>query len=156
MSADLERVLADLDAEVEALVERDLCGCGCGEPLPRARHARRRYVAEHHRQRQYQRRLEAEARALGVPTRLSLRELEAMERTPNRPSDAESGRTAPKRRRSTPRPGVTLYLPTVDVALDVLLRLEDLARVEGRADLADLAERLERALERRRRRDERA
>jgi hypothetical protein len=161
MSAELERVLAELDVEVLELVERGLCGCGCGERLPVKRHARRRYLGEHHRQRQYQRRLEAEARALGVPARLSLRGLEAMHRPGNRPSDAETGPQAPKRRRPAPRPGVTLYLPTVELAERLVRELEAIvagAYVPGlgsRAEAVPLLEAAVRAVERRRSRAER-
>jgi hypothetical protein len=157
---ELERLQAELAAEERERVEAGLCACGCGERLPVKRHGRRRYVAERHRQRRHQERLEREAELLGVPTRLSLNRLEQYMTTSNRPSDAQTPRTAPKRRRPSRRPGVSVYLPRPELAELVLEALEYDVPASEHPDreeaLADAVDAVRRALQRRRARDERA
>lgn len=154
--ADLERLQDELAREELERAEAGLCACGCGERLPVKRHARRRYVAERHRQRRHQERLEREAELLGVPARLSLNRLEQYMTTSNRPSDAHGGSQAPRRRRSSPRPGLSVYLPEPMLVERVLEVLAYAVANEGQGDLEPAVDAVRRALERRRRRDERA
>jgi hypothetical protein len=153
---ELERLQAELDLEERDRVEAGVCACGCRERLPAKRHARRRYVAERHRQRRHQERLEREAELVGVPARLSLNRLEQYMTTSNRLSDAQTPPTAPKRRRSSPRPGLSVYLPEPMLVERVLEVLSYAAANEGQGDLEPAVDAVRRALERRRRRDERA
>lgn len=149
---------AELAEEVRERVLNDVCGCGCGARLA-SRKAGRRYVDERHRQRAYRHRLELEARALAIPARLSLQALRQYEPTEDRHADAQEPAQAPKRRRSSPRPGVTVYLPSLELAEQLARELREVldpgsqrglgARVEARA----LLDAVEAALERRRRRE---
>lgn len=151
----LEALHAELEAEVRERVAAGVCGCGCGANLG-PRPGRRRYANDRHRQRAYRGRLELEAKALAIPARLSVAALRAHESTGERHADAQAPPTAPKRRRSSPRPGVTLYLPTLELAehlRDELREVLEPATVHGlpqRADVRPLLELVEAALERRR------
>lgn len=145
--ATLEQLRAAMVLEVDERVARGMCGCGCPERLP-VPVGRRRYVNERHRQRAYRARLEREAAALGVPTRLSHSALQATIRPHDRRADAQTARRTPQRRKSRPRPGVTVYVPTVDAVAALLDALADDARpvvVEHRAALAAALERRRRA-----------
>lgn len=160
------RTLAELHDELAALVlervSRGECGCGCGDPLPASRggNGRQRYLPGH-RQRAHRRRLEAEARALGVAPRLSLQALAEASTTGQRHGDAQKRRKPRQRRRSAPRPGVTVYLPTIDLAKtvrDAVDLMAHVAREKGTAERADDLDAalvvLEKAIDRRRRRQE--
>lgn len=150
-AAILQRLHDELAAEVDERVAAGRCGCGCTKPLP-GNPGRRKYVNERHRQRSYRNRLEREARALGVTTRLSLSSLQTPDRTREHHADAHTPGTRPQRRRSRPRPGVTLYLPTLDAAERLQLVLCAL-RAEpktGGSSLDELAHALDLALARRR------
>lgn len=115
MTADLEarvaELRAELDSELEQLLEAGLCGCGCGEPIDGGGNGRRRY-RDGHRQRAHRRRVELEAKVRGVPARLSLKALEATNPPRERHADAQTKPRRPRR----PRPGVTVYLPSVEAA----------------------------------------
>lgn len=150
MTVDLERLRLELALEVDERVAAGMCGCGCPSPLPAPR-GRRRYLNERHRQRGYRRRLEVEARALGVPGRLSQKSLSASIPTGERHADAQTRPTPPQARRSRPRPGVTLYLPTLALAERLLAVLD-----EGRGvgwDVDELEAAVGIAVTRRRQRD---
>lgn len=145
--AALDELRAALVLEVDERVARGMCGCGCPEHLPTPR-GRRRYVNERHRQRAYRSRLEREAAALGVPARLTHEALDATIRTEDRHADAQSAASAPTRRKSRRRPGVSVYVPTIE---DAEALLGALAVLTG--DVADAhRDALRVALERHRRR----
>lgn len=149
----IEELQRELDEELRERIDAGVCGCGCGAPLP-SRKGGRKYARESHRQRAHRHRLELIAKALAIPARLSLRELRQYEPTGERHADAQEPPQAPKRRRSAPRPGVTLYLPSVEVAERLALGLHaDGCTGEGRASRDVLLAAIERALERRRRRE---
>lgn len=110
----------ELEAEVRELADRGVCGCGCGGPLTKGGNGRRLYLTGH-RQRFRRRLLKRLAEASGVPANLSLKSLQASETTGDRNGDAQPPGKRPRR---APRPGVTLYLPT----------LEDAERLAGLLD----------------------
>lgn len=147
----LQRLHDELAAEVDERVANGRCGCGCPRLLP-DNPGRRKYVNERHRQRSYRNRLEREARALGVTTRLSLTSLQTPDSTRERHADADTPATRPQRRRSRPRPGVTLYLPTLDVAerLELVLSAMRAEPKTGGSALDELAHALSLGLARRR------
>lgn len=145
---ELEHLRQAHAAELDRLLEAGLCGCGCGGRIDAGGNGRRRYL-DGHRQRAHRKRVEAEAKVRGVPTRLSLQALEATDRTRERHADAQSAPRKPRR----PRPGVTVYLP----ALDIGERALEALRAAGPGGLIDplldeAADAIEAALERRRRR----
>src|SRR5687768_12898091 len=152
MPVDVERLRLELELEADARVEAGRCACGCNKALP-VPSGRRRYLNERHRQRGYRKRLEAEARALGVPERLSQKALSASFPTGERHADAQTPRSARQARRSRPRPGVSLYLPAPEL-VERLLELVDEAIARG--DVGDQVEAIaaaaRAALERRRKR----
>lgn len=141
----LDELRAAMAAEVDERVDRGMCGCGCPSALPVPR-ARRRYVNERHRQRAYRDRLEREANLLGVPARLSRGSLQMTVPTGDRHADAQSAGTQPQRRRSSPRPGVTVYVPTTAAAARLL---DVLAVLEGDSVIDAHREALRAAIERR-------
>lgn len=141
-------------AELEAAGQADLaqevlegrCACGCGRRLDSGA-VRQFYLDEKHKQRAHRKRLELAAEAAGVPARLTLEALQSSNRTRDRHGDAPARPKRPRR----PRPGVTIYLPTAELA--------DRARAElaiavdaGVAELAPVEEAIAAALERRRKR----
>lgn len=149
--------LEDLGLPHLAQAVRDYrCACGCGEQL-HGGGERVLYVDPRHRQRAYRRRLEAEAKAAGIPARLSLETVQAARSTTARNADAQTRRAAPRRRRpSRPRDGVSAYFPSIDVAEAVLECIEACGDYSGApmpvgADIARDA--IAKALERRRRRN---
>lgn len=145
---ELDALRLQLALEVDERVERGMCGCGCPERLPVNR-GRRRYVNERHKQKAYRQRLEREAEALGVPTRLSLARLQRTNPTRDRRADGQSAASGRQRRQSRPRPGLTVYVPTVDAAIVLLTVFDDLAQVDGREDLVAFRDALKAALKRR-------
>lgn len=108
--------------ELDERHDAGVCGCGCGTTV-RDRRGRRRYVDERHKHRAHRARLQAEAKLLGVPAHLSVKNLETAERTSTRSGDAQTGRQRPPARRS-PRPGVSVYLPRAELVERVLSSLE--------------------------------
>jgi hypothetical protein len=150
----LHRELAD---EVRERVRAGVCGCGCGAPLGTVKGGRR-YVNARHRQRAYRHRLELEAKVLAIPARLSLQALREYEPTRERHADAQEQPQPQKRRRSAPRPGVTLYLPSVDLAEQLAAELREVLDPTSqrglgpRANAQPILDVVEAALERRRRR----
>lgn len=107
VDAELADLRLEHALELDRLLEAGLCGCGCGEPIDAGGNGRRRY-RDGHRQRAHRRRVEAEAKVRGVPTRLSLKALESTGSTGERHADAQTAPRKPRR----PRPGVTVYFPT--------------------------------------------
>lgn len=137
----IAELLDRMSREEEALLDKGLCSLpGCGRVISTKR--RKRYCDARHRSQRHKQRLEAVAKLRGVETHPSLRTLQAGNPPPERRGDAQNGRNAPQRRRK-PRPGVSVYFPTV---ADAELALEG-----GLTD--DVITAIERALERRRRRD---
>jgi hypothetical protein len=104
----------EADGELEAAAElrAGRCACTCGARLEGGG-VRQFYVEVRHRQRAHRARLERAAEAAGVPPRLSLHALESTNRAPDRHGDAPA-RRKPRQRR--PRAGVTVYLPSVELA----------------------------------------
>lgn len=162
----LDEALRELDELVLDRVRAGLCGCGCGEALPipyrgRGRNrqpipfedGRRRFIDSRHRQRVYHRRVELAAEASGAPTRLSLRGLQAATGTSKRHSDAPGAAQAGQaRKRRAPRPGLSVYFPTVRDA-ELVREVVEAARYVGGVPAIEA---LDRALERRARREARA
>lgn len=107
------------ELELAEEVRAGRCACGCRTELgPGA--VRQTYVDQRHRGRAHRARLQRAAEAAGVPPRLSLHALEEASATRERHGDAPARR---KRRKTGPRPGVTVYLPTVrgaELALGLL------------------------------------
>lgn len=143
--------VAQIDELVAQRVARGECGCGCKGSIPTPPpdgEPRQKYVSGSHRQRVYRKRLNARARAVGVEPRLSLHRLPGYVPTGARHGDAQiAGNRRQARRPSRPRPGVSVYLPSVDVAerlLEVLVDVDDPA-------VDELEARLRAAVERRRR-----
>lgn len=89
-----------------------VCLCGCGTSLE-GRRAGTFYVDGAHRQRAHRKRIRDLAGELGVPASLSLETLEATRTLRLRNGDAQV--SSPRARRR-PREGVTLYLPTLELA----------------------------------------
>lgn len=156
-AVDVDALLDDLKLEVLELVANGECGCACGGRLPAGASRRRHYLNERHRQRAYRRRLELVAQALGVPARLSRQTLQTRNPTGNRHADAQTRRTAPQRRHSRPAPGVTLRVPTLAAANELLRELERLRQRMGVDPVIGThADVLAAALERKRTRNRRA
>lgn len=146
--------LEDLGLPHLAQAVRDYrCACGCGEQL-HGGGERVLYVDPRHRQRAYRRRLEALAKAAGIPARLSLETVQAARSTTARNADAQKRRATPRPRR--PRPGVTVYFPTPEAA-GLALEIVELDGLAGSDELErqkdDAIEALRKAVERRRRRN---
>lgn len=153
MTAPADEAIAKLRdafaAEADRLLEAGLCGCGCGERIDSGGNGRRRY-RDGHRQRAHRARVEAEAKVLGVPTRLSLKALERAVRTEQRKPDAQTRPRAPRR----PRPGVSVYFPTPKSAELARRMLEAGSGVlDEQLELDAAAAAIDAALERRRKRD---
>lgn len=149
VALELERLHDEQAAELDRLLEAGLCGCGCGATIDAGGNGRRRYL-DGHRQRAHRKRVEAEAKVLGVPTRLSLQALAATNPTPDRNPDAQSAPRKPRR----PRPGVTVYFPTPKSAELARQLLEAGSGViDEQLELDAAAAALDAALERRRRRN---
>lgn len=115
-----EELIAELEdlglQELADDVRQGLCGCGCKNQIL-SRRASTVYVDERHKQRGYRRRLNAAAAAAGVAPRVTLEAVRATTLTANRNGDAQALPKAPqKRRKRSPRPGVTVYFPTPAVA----------------------------------------
>lgn len=152
--AELRRRYRDTKArELEAHDEPELaeevragrCACGCRTDLgPGA--VRQTYVDQRHRGRAHRARLQRAAEAAGVPPRLSLHALEASA-TRERHGDAPARR---QRRKTGPRPGVTVYLPSIEVARRLEAHLGDLYAGGDVLDLREALAALEAALARRR------
>lgn len=151
--ADELRAEGDEHGADELLAGR--CACACGRELDSS--VRKVYADVRCRQRHHRRRLQAAAEAAGVPARLSLQALQTSNRTGERHGDAPARRPARKR---GPRPGVTVYLPSLELAELVLGHLRADAHaarglVERRprdedGDLDRAVELVREALERRR------
>jgi hypothetical protein len=92
--------------------EDRVCVCGCGQSVV-GRSAKTLYVDHRHSQRRYRRKLKTAARAAGLPANLSLQTVETASTTNPHHGDAPKPRP---RRQARPRPGVTVYLPTVEDA----------------------------------------
>lgn len=149
-SATLDELRTQLALKVDERVAAGDCGCGCGSDLP-LNPGRRKYLNERHRQKAYRDRLEAEANALGVPSRLSLRTLQSPSTTRDRHADAPARRQRPQRRRSRPRLGVTVYLATPGLARRLLADLRNPPAPGANlssADTGTLTDTLEAALRR--------
>jgi len=97
-------------AEARAVLQ-GRCACLCGDAIAGG-NVRTFYVDERHRKRHHRKRLERLADAAGVPARLSIETLRSANGTGGRPADAP---TRPRRRQARPRPGVSVYFPTVDL-----------------------------------------
>jgi hypothetical protein len=111
---DVLELKRELIAAAHELAERGLCGCGCGEELGgQGGNGRKVFRDVRHRQRFRRRMLKRLAEASGVPANLSVRTLQATETTDERNGDAQTRRKRPRR---APRPGVSIYLPTPEVA----------------------------------------
>lgn len=146
--AELKRLARSIDAEVDARVREGLCGCGCGERLPipyrgkgRDRHqipfeeGRKRFVRESHRQRHYKDKLRRLAHAQDAPLVLSLKTVGLGSPTRDRSGDAPG---KPRKRQTSSRKGVSIYLPTVQDA-ERLAEWLDLQR-EGEHATTELEE----------------
>lgn len=136
------------DEHGAAEVRAGRCACGCRHNLGSA--ARKVYNDVRCRQRHHRARLQRAAEAAGVPSRLSLAAIEAANRTHERHGDAPARRP---RRRSGPRPGVTIYLPTLELAEDALRALELVGQYADGEHALEVAGFVQGALERRRKRD---
>jgi hypothetical protein len=89
---------------------RRVCGCGCGASLA-GYSARTKFIPDsRHRQRKYRRDVKAAAKAAGVRASLTLTALREDDPTTQRDGDAAR---APRRRRRSPRSGLSIYLPTL-------------------------------------------
>jgi hypothetical protein len=138
------------DGELEAAAElrAGRCACTCRNELGGA--VRAFYVDQRHRQRHHRARLRRLAEAAGVPTSLSVQALQARESTRDRNGDAPARRKRAQRR---PRPGVTLYLPSLNVADALAVVMGDLVQLDTTPELEVAREALEVAIARRRRRE---
>lgn len=145
----LARELLDrMRAEERDANDDGLCACLCGKVLP-SRKRGKRYLDDRHRDARYRARVQALAELKGVHARESLKTLQATNDTRERRPDAPAARNRPQRPRK-PRPGVTLYVPTLERA-ELLLEL--LRMPSPSIDVVELRESVERAIDRRRRRD---
>lgn len=88
-------------------------GTGCTETVGPGE--RRRYKDEKHRDRAYRNRIRARAEAAGLPPRLTVAALSATRSTRIASADAPRPRNRPAARRE----GVTVYLPSVEIAVAV-------------------------------------
>lgn len=139
-----ERKAAELRARGEEVAALEVlagrCACGCGNVLA-ASSVRTFYVDQKHRARRHRRRLERLAEAAGVPARLNLDTVQTSTHSGGRARNA-SARS--RRHETRPRPGVTVYFPTVEMAEALLI---------GDLDEMNAAhERVRAAIERRERR----
>jgi hypothetical protein len=132
--AGVERVRERIAAEEADRLERGVCLCGCEEPIvrPRSGNGRRHYVNERHRDRRYRERVRREAEAAGVPVRQTRETLDSSNDPGARRTDAQrAGKRRPARRRE----GVSIYLPSLEVAESVHALL---GAVVGTAGVAQL------------------
>jgi hypothetical protein len=146
----------ELEAETRELAERGVCGCGCGEELGgKGGNGRALFRDVRHRQRFRRRMLKRLAEASGIPANLSVQTLQATDSTAERNGDAQRARKRPRR---APRPGVSIYLPTLDDAqalegwVELGVRLAEERPDELAIDLEPALDAIVNALERRRRR----
>jgi hypothetical protein len=123
-----------------------VCACGCGASIEH-RNAKTKYIDRSHSQRAYRRKVKAAAKAAGLPSNLSLETVQASSPMGVRSGDAPTPR---KRRKTKPRPGVSIYLPTLDAALDLEAVAADLAEVSPQPGTLALRDALKTALDRRR------
>lgn len=122
------RVRRDVEARRAERIADDLCPCPCGrrhEAGSSQRYAR----GERCKNAAHRELVAATAEALGVPARQSLQSLQTPESTDEGHADAPAARNRPRR----PRQGVTVYLPTVELAKSVADYLDALVRTDAQA-----------------------
>lgn len=112
-----------------------LCACGCGASLV-GRSARTQFLDGRHRQRRYRRRVQAAAKAVGLPDRLTLETVEAKGGRGSRNGDAQkNGRPRQTRRRA----GLSVYLPRPELADALLAVLDPIGGAPLSSDDLDVA-----------------
>lgn len=122
------------------------CACGCPRPIPGDAHARRIYFDDACRMRVRRRRLREALKAAGLPALLTIENLQGIRITGAPERHAQNGAPARESKPRTPRPGVTVYIPTIGAAEALTAALRDL---DGPAAHAH-ADALERAIQRHR------
>jgi hypothetical protein len=135
-------------AEQRERVARGVCACGCGERLPVERRRGTRFQDERHRQRAYRARVDAAAADAGLPANRGVLTLEAVRQARATGTRNDDARKPARARQARRREGVSVYLPSVELAEQVRALL---AR-HGKS-VRPAVESFDRALSRRRARD---
>lgn len=121
--------------------ERRQCACGCGQSLEGRSH-RAIYFDSRCKQRAHQKRLDAAAKAAGVPARVSLKTLQTITSTGNGQSDRQRGA---RRRKPQPRPGQAVTIREPARLAAAIAALEYGQSQLGGADASSVVEDLRRA-----------